>query len=180
MMSRNEPTNAAPEAASPAENRPPACCEPTWLRSRSSSGSLHHAVIRGDGDRLQAEVHVEWDRLTQAGGDRRVVHCRHARQPSWAGSLLMVAIGAPALIGSPSAIGSSAIVPALCAVISFSIFIASMMHRIWPSATVSPCLTSTFHMFPCSGDSSMSGPPALEDLPGLAERLGACAPARSR
>ena len=40
----------------------------------------------------------------------------------------IVAIGAPAWIGAPSLIGSSAIVPALCAVISFSIFIASMMH----------------------------------------------------
>ncbi len=41
---------------------------------------------------------------------------------------LIVAIGAPAAIGAPSSIGSSVIVPALCAVISFSIFIASMMH----------------------------------------------------
>ena len=61
---------------------------------------------------------------------------------------MIVAIGAPAWIGSPSAIGSSAIVPALCAVISFSIFIASMMHSSWPSSTASPCLTSTFHMLP--------------------------------
>ena len=40
---------------------------------------------------------------------------------------LMTASGAPAEIGSPSLMGSSAITPALWAVISFSIFIASMM-----------------------------------------------------
>ena len=72
---------------------------------------------------------------------------------------MIVAIGAPAWIGAPSLIGSSTIVPALCAVISFSIFIASMMQSSWPSSTVSPCLTSTFHMFPCSGEGSVSGPP---------------------
>ena len=50
--------------------------------------------------------------------------------------------------------------PALWAVISFSIFIASMMQMSWPSSTVAPCSTRTFHMLPCSGDSSVSGPPA--------------------
>src|ERR1700704_6315301 len=78
--------------------------------------------------------------------------------------LLIVAIGAPAAIGAPSVIGSSAMTPALWAVISFSIFIASMMHSSWPSCTVSPCLTSTFHMFPGSGEGSVSGPPAEEDF----------------
>src|ERR1700741_4477906 len=34
-----------------------------------------------------------------------------------------------------------------------------MMHSSCPSWTVSPCLTSTFHMLPCSGDGSVSGPP---------------------
>ena len=51
----------------------------------------------------------------------------------------MVAIGSPVLIGSPSVIGSVAILPALWAVISFSIFIASMMQSSWPSSTSSPC-----------------------------------------
>ena len=87
---------------------------------------------------------------------------------------MIVAIGAPAWIGAPSVIGSSTIVPALCAVISFSIFIASMMHRIWPSSTASPCLTSTFHMFPCSGEGSVSGPPPAVALrsPRFGARLG--------
>ena len=38
--SANAPMKAAPEAASPAENSAPACCEPTWLWRRSSSGSV--------------------------------------------------------------------------------------------------------------------------------------------
>ena len=59
----------------------------------------------------------------------------------------------------PRSIGRETILPALWAVISFSIFIASMMHRSWPSSTISPALTSTFHMLPCSGASSVSGPP---------------------
>ena len=46
-----------------------------------------------------------------------------------------------------------------------------MMHSSWPSSTVSPCLTSTFHMFPCSGEGSVSGPPAARRLALL--RLGA-------
>ena len=37
--SANAPTNAAPEAASPALNSAPACCEPTWLRISGRSGS---------------------------------------------------------------------------------------------------------------------------------------------
>ena len=73
----------------------------------------------------------------------------------------MVAIGSPAAIAAPSAIGSSATTPALWAVISFSIFIASMMQSSWPSSTVSPCLTFTLHMLPCSGEGSVSPPTAL-------------------
>ena len=57
-------------------------------------------------------------------------------------------------------IGSSATTPALWAVISFSIFIASMMQSSWPSSTVSPCLTFTLHMLPCSGEGSVSPPTA--------------------
>src|SRR5205807_8636656 len=69
---------------------------------------------------------------------------------------VIVAIGAPAWIGAPSLTGSSEIVPALCAVISFSIFMASMITSSWPSCTVSPGLTGTFHTFPCSGEVSVS------------------------
>ncbi len=99
----------------------------------------------------------------------------HERNVARLKTLVIVAIGAPAWIGSPSTIGSSTIVPALWAVISFSIFIASMMQSSWPSSTVSPCLTSTFHMLPCSGEGSTSAPPALpEDF--RAERFGAFAP----
>jgi hypothetical protein len=63
-------------------------------------------------------------------GNTRADRVRRQPQlwPALRYSLLIVAIGAPAAIGVPSAIGSSAITPALWAVISFSIFIASMMH----------------------------------------------------
>ena len=43
--------------------------------------------------------------------------------------------------------------------ISFSIFIASMMQMSWPSSTVAPFSTSTFHMLPWSGEVSSSAPP---------------------
>ena len=43
-------------------------------------------------------------------------------------SLLIVASGAPTATAAPSEIGRSTILPALWAVISFSIFIASMMQ----------------------------------------------------
>src|SRR5580700_8876726 len=114
---------------------------------------------------------------TVLGSDAREPH--QAQLSPAGASLVIVAIGAPALIGSPSVIGSSAIVPALWAVISFSIFIASMMHSSWPSCTSSPCLTSTFHMFPCRGEGRVSGPPPLEDLrwPRLGALRAAPAPA---
>ena len=67
--------------------------------------------------------------------------------------------------------------PALWAVISFSIFIASMMQMSWPSSTVAPFSTSTFHMLPCSGEVSSSAAAAAAGLRALAARRGlrACA-----
>src|SRR5919198_767319 len=88
----------------------------------------------------------------------------------------MTAMWPPAEIGAPSLMGSSAIVPALWAVISFSIFIASMMQMSWPSSTAAPGSTRTFHMLPCSGDSSVSAPPPPPpDL--RSPRFGAARPA---
>ena len=47
MRSANAPTNAPPEAASPAENSAPACCEPTWLcRRRRPAGARRRARRR--------------------------------------------------------------------------------------------------------------------------------------
>ena len=49
-----------------------------------------------------------------------------------------------------------------------------MMHSSWPSSTVSPCLTSTFHMFPCRGEDRTSVPtrPVADAAPDFAaERL---------
>src|SRR5262249_35809977 len=56
-----------------------------------------------------------------------------------------------------------------------SIFIASMMQSRSPSSTACPGSTTTFHMFPCSGDSSRSGPPAPPDLRSLRAGLRAAA-----
>ena len=64
----------------------------------------------------------------------------------------MTASVSPLETEAPSAIGSSAILPALWAVISFSIFIASMMQTSAPSSTFAPFSTSTLKTLPCSGE----------------------------
>src|SRR3954468_18145648 len=89
---------------------------------------------------------------------------------------LITAIRAPDEIGSPSLIASFSMTPALWAVISFSIFIASMMVMIWPSSTVSPSLAGTFQTLPCSGETRSSPPPPPEP-PLRSPRLGAARPA---
>ena len=71
----------------------------------------------------------------------------------------MTARVSPLATAAPSEIGSSATVPALWAVISFSIFIASMMQISAPSSTSAPCSTSTLKTLPCSGEVSASPPP---------------------
>src|SRR3954464_12768634 len=89
----------------------------------------------------------------------------------------MTASVSPALTGAPSLIGSSAMVPALWAVISFSIFIASMMHSSWPSSTCWPASTRTFHMLPWSGETSVSPPsPPPPPPPGPPPPAGARPP----
>src|SRR5204863_9970621 len=109
-----------------------------------------------------------------AGPDRLRIAAGVRRQASES----MTAIVSPTETGVPSITGSSLIVPDLWAVISFSIFIASMMQMSWPSSTVWPCSTSTFHMLPCSGESSSSAPAWVDPYPDLrAPRLGAARPA---
>ena len=76
MRSANAPTNAAPEAASPAENSAPACCEPTWLCSRSSSGRRTTPAAVADLGHLEADVPVEGDRLLEPLRDGFVVHAQ--------------------------------------------------------------------------------------------------------
>ena len=71
----------------------------------------------------------------------------------------MTAIGAPEEIGSPSVTKSWETVPALWAVISFSIFIASMTAMSAPSSTSAPCSTATRRTVPWSGEMSVSPPP---------------------
>ena len=80
------------------------------------------------------------------------------------------------MTAAPSEIGSSAITPALWAVISFSIFIASMMQTSAPSSTVAPCSTSTLKTLPWSGEASVS-PPAPPPPPPACARGAAAAAA---
>ena len=84
----------------------------------------------------------------------------------------MTASVSPVVTAAPSEMGSSATVPALWAVISFSIFIASMMQTSAPSSTSAPCSTSTLKTLPCSGEASASPLPAAPP-PALRSRRGA-------
>ena len=96
-------------------------------------------------------------------------------------SLLMTAIVAPEAMASPSLTASSAMTPALWAVISFSIFIASMMQTSWPSSTACPASTSTFHMLPCRGETQLvaaGAPAAVGALRALGLRGAGAAPPR--
>ena len=106
-------------------------------------------------------------------GDPRAGAC------SFAGASSMTASVSPLRTESPTEIGSSAMTPALCAVISFSIFIASMIATMSPSATVWPCSTCTFQMLPCIGEVSVSVPglPRLRSRFFGAARVGFAAPA---
>ena len=60
----------------------------------------------------------------------------------------MTASVSPLATDAPTAIGSSDTLPALCAVISFSIFIASITQTSAPSATAAPSSTATFRTVP--------------------------------
>src|SRR4029453_10291453 len=66
----------------------------------------------------------------------------------------------PVLIGWPAATVSSETRPARCAVISFSIFMASTTQRTCPASTSSPSATSTARTVPCIGLITASLPPA--------------------
>ena len=64
----------------------------------------------------------------------------------------MIARTSPAETEAPSTTFSSSTLPARCAVISFSIFIASITQIRSPSATSAPFSTATLKTVPCSGD----------------------------
>src|SRR3954471_7908775 len=85
---------------------------------------------------------------------------------------LMTAIVSPVEIAAPSVTPSSSTVPAPGAVISFSIFIASITQIRAPASTVAPCSTATFSTVPWSGDSSWPGAPPPPP-PDLRSRRGA-------
>ena len=101
-----------------------------------------------------------------SGSRRRVRPHRQAR------GYLITAIVSPDEIEPPSETFSSSTVPALCAVISFSIFIASITQISAPSSTVAPFSTATLRMLPWSGDASVSPPPPPPP-PARSRRLGA-------
>ena len=72
---------------------------------------------------------------------------------------MITASVSPVATDAPTAIGSSETVPALCAVISFSIFIASITAISAPSSTSAPASTATFSTVPWIGEASVSPPP---------------------
>src|SRR4051812_42240374 len=84
----------------------------------------------------------------------------------------MTAIVSPVAIEPPSDTPSSSTVPPTGAVISFSIFIASITHTRAPSSTFAPFFTATLSTVPCSGDTSSPAAPPPE-APARSLRLGA-------
>ena len=121
------------------------------------------AILREDRAYLQALLGARRRRRAAA----RAAHRRDAEDPRrergarrrrYSGALITARVS-PAETAAPSEIGSSATTPALWAVISFSIFIASMMQTSAPSSTVAPCSTSTLKTLPWSGEASVSPPP---------------------
>ncbi len=84
---------------------------------------------------------------------------RPAGPPSYSAAALMTAIVSPGVTEAPTEIGRSETVPALCATISFSIFIASMTAIRAPSSTAAPASTATRSTVPWIGEASVSPPP---------------------
>src|SRR5205807_2941777 len=84
---------------------------------------------------------------------------------------LITARVSPLATEAPTAIGSSVTVPDLCAVISFSIFMASITAISAPSSTAAPCSTATFSTVPWIGETSVSAPPPPPP-PARSPRLG--------
>src|SRR3954470_840940 len=86
---------------------------------------------------------------------------------------LMTAIVSPAEIAAPSATPSSSTVPAAGAVISFSIFIASITQISAPASTAAPFSTATLSTVPCSGETSLPSADGPLPPPERSRRFGA-------
>src|SRR3954451_10155835 len=84
----------------------------------------------------------------------------------------IVASRSPELTGAPSFAASLVILPDLWAVISFSIFIASITQTRSPSETSWPSSTGTLKTLPCRGE-TRSSPEAALPPPAERSRLGA-------
>ncbi len=122
------------------------------------AGSEALAVLEEDVGYLEALDAAGADAPLPAGrrsGRQREIHLENV-----AGQPLITASVSPLATEAPTAIGSSATVPALWAVISFSIFIASITAIRAPSSTAAPCSTATLSTVPWSGEASVSPPPA--------------------
>src|SRR4051812_43042596 len=90
--------------------------------------------------------------------------------PLWA--YLITAIVSPVATDPPAETFSSSILPEDGAVISFSIFMASITQMSAPSSTSAPFSTSTLRTVPWIGDTSSPGAPP-PPLPARLARLGA-------
>src|SRR3954447_24058757 len=95
----------------------------------------------------------------------------------------MVQRTAPLLTLAPTSAARPETVPALCAVIGCSIFIASSTTTRSPASTVAPSSTATFTIVPCMGEVRSSPEGALlgrgEGAPG-ARRAASAASALAR
>ena len=139
-----------------AARRRPAARRPACRPARRAAGGDGRAAAPTRRPRAAPPRCARRPRSTGSAASRRA---RGSRRRGRSLADLITASVSPAVTEPPSVIGSSAILPALCAVISFSIFIASMMHTSAPSSTSAPCSTSTLKTLPCSGEASVSPPP---------------------
>src|SRR3954466_6770138 len=97
----------------------------------------------------------------------------------------MVQMTAPLVTAAPPPADSPETVPALCAVIGCSIFIASSTTIRSPASTLAPFSTATLTIVPCIGEGRASpggGAPPCPDPPlgGLAAAPGAALPPAAR
>src|SRR5438270_1298627 len=127
--------------------------------TRRPLGACERAPDPGGGCRISAgrdelprgRDAPSWARHRRPAQDpRREPRARPAYSP------LITASVSPLATDAPTAIGSSETLPALWAVISFSIFIASITAISVPSSTVAPCSTATLSTVPCRGETSVS------------------------
>ena len=137
------------------------------------SGVCHNAVFEDpDGNVLM--LHHRY--APKYAALRRLPVFAPKRKPVFSlrktGIYLITAIVSPVPMAPPSATFSSSTLPARCAVISFSIFIASITQIRAPASTSWPFSTLTRSTVPCSGEISVSEAPSLPPAPRARSRRG--------